>query len=394
MDDSNAFSFCPDYHDSRFLDSATILPAITTMTIPSASTTATLLLLLIVAALSITSTTNAVRLVSMGDWGDEKNLESSRVNEFIASELANGVLLLGDNFYETGVTSVQDSQFTTKFQQPFRNVLHTTKFYACAGNRDWYGNVTAQIEYTKHDPTKRWNFPSLYYTQMFNEGGVRVLVVFVDTWTLQGGDAILAHNAETGEFAYDPVKLQQAVREGEINENTAQVLQQRFKPQPPGGFDREQDQAQADWLQQVFSSNQALSSDWILVAGHMPIRSASSDDFLAGDRLESLDIILRENNVNAYMSGYDHLLQHIYLGGSVNYFGSGAGARNDTAISSKSVQGLKAYSAGKFGYTVQQFTKTTMTTKFVVSENGEKKTVYSVTVSKARRNLRRRVKSA
>jgi tartrate-resistant acid phosphatase type 5 len=77
----------------------------------------------------------------------------------------NDVFLLGDNIYETGVTSVNDKQFKTKFEDPYKKI--NKKFHLCLGNHD-YGNsyfptdiYQHQIEYTKL--SNKWNLPQRYY---------------------------------------------------------------------------------------------------------------------------------------------------------------------------------------------------------------------------------------
>ena len=59
------------------------------------------------------------------------------------------VILVGDNIYENGCTSVEDKQFITKFQEPYKNI--NLPFYLCLGNHD-YGNSShnsqIQIQYT------------------------------------------------------------------------------------------------------------------------------------------------------------------------------------------------------------------------------------------------------
>jgi len=78
----------------------------------------------------------------------------------------NSVMLLGDNIYEVGTTSINDPQFKTKFEDPYHNI--NKKFYLCLGNHD-YGNslflsnnYKSQIEYSKISP--KWNILDRYYS--------------------------------------------------------------------------------------------------------------------------------------------------------------------------------------------------------------------------------------
>jgi tartrate-resistant acid phosphatase type 5 len=57
------------------------------------------------------------------------------------------------------------------------------------GNHDYYGNASAQVAY--QDPTKRWTFPAPYHARRFEQNGVKVMFVMLDTWKLNGGDALV-----------------------------------------------------------------------------------------------------------------------------------------------------------------------------------------------------------
>jgi Calcineurin-like phosphoesterase len=101
------------------------------------------------------------------------------------------VILLGDNFYNSGVTSTTDALWTTLW----RNVYLSSgsplnvPWYAVLGNHD-YGsasNAEAQINrYLKYDTDdNNWIMPSHNYTQKFEIiGGGSARMIFIDTTTL------------------------------------------------------------------------------------------------------------------------------------------------------------------------------------------------------------------
>ena len=81
------------------------------------------------------------------------------------------VLLLGDNIYPGGSTSIHDKQFITKFEDIYHKI--NLPFYLCLGNHD-YGlsynplrkdflrnNSLTQVEYS--NVSHKWNMPSKYY---------------------------------------------------------------------------------------------------------------------------------------------------------------------------------------------------------------------------------------
>jgi tartrate-resistant acid phosphatase type 5 len=97
-------------------------------------------------------------------------------------------LLLGDNFYEVGVTSVDDPQFIDKFEKPYADF--PTPFYVALGNHD-YGEQANdwkrgdyQVQYSQINP--KWILPSHYYSFTKND----VLFIVLDT-------SRLFHNKDT-----------------------------------------------------------------------------------------------------------------------------------------------------------------------------------------------------
>ncbi len=112
-----------------------------------------------------------VRFVVLGDGG-EGNDAQFQVGEAVAGVCAelgcDFALYLGDNFYESGVTDVDDEQFQTKFEMPYAGLEFP--FYVVLGNHD-YGNLglglspwktDPQVEYTSE--SDKWTMPDKYYS--------------------------------------------------------------------------------------------------------------------------------------------------------------------------------------------------------------------------------------
>jgi len=66
-------------------------------------------------------------------------------------------LVVGDNFYESGVKDKNDSQFQSKFEIPYKD-MHFP-FYVVLGNHDHIQNAHAQVEYS----SERWKMLCEYY---------------------------------------------------------------------------------------------------------------------------------------------------------------------------------------------------------------------------------------
>lgn len=76
-------------------------------------------------------------------------------------------LLLGDNFYDTGVSSVDDPQWQTKFEDVYKNL--DMPFYAVLGNHDYGGEglgiepQKGQIQVDYMQKSKKWKMPDRHY---------------------------------------------------------------------------------------------------------------------------------------------------------------------------------------------------------------------------------------
>jgi tartrate-resistant acid phosphatase type 5 len=119
-----------------------------------------------------------VRFVAMGDAGEGNE------GQYAVAEAIRGVceergcdfaLYLGDNFYDTGVTSTMDEQFEQKFELPYAAL--DFPFMVTLGNHD-YGTLANEwaksqyyIEYSEQ--SDKWVFPDEYYS--FQEENVHFI---------------------------------------------------------------------------------------------------------------------------------------------------------------------------------------------------------------------------
>ena len=204
---------------------------------------------------------------------------------------AEAVLLLGDNFYTHGVETSTSSRFRDTFEAVYPpSLFRQLPFYVVAGNHDHRGNVQAQIDY---HGSPRWHFPALYYTLRWNftssSGAARAAeIVMIDTVSLAG--LCLAEEEYPGcplEFA--------------------------------AGAEEDAGEEQWAWLAQQID---ASTADFLWVAGHYPIYSAGSDGTTAV-LVQRLLPMLRQAEAH-YISGHDHMLEHIESDG-VNMFVTGPG---------------------------------------------------------------------
>jgi tartrate-resistant acid phosphatase type 5 len=207
-----------------------------------------------------------VRFVAYGDWGDNtsqlKNVADT-VRKYAPDR--DFTLLMGDNFYPAGVSSVNDPQF--KIFPDIVAAGNSAPHHLVLGNHDYMASVSAQIAYS--DVDSRWDLPSRYYVRTYSKGGATVCVVFIDT---------------------------------EVFDST-----------------------QTAWIDSVLSTGTCASPQtWRIVCGHRPIWSAG----LYGDRDElkaELLPILHARDVSLYLSGHDHLHEVFYDGQLVSMVSAASG---------------------------------------------------------------------
>jgi acid phosphatase len=198
-----------------------------------------------------------IAFVFLGDAGSGEAPQyavGSAIHEWCGQNPCDFVALLGDNFYDNGVTSVDDPLWFSAFEAPYANI--DLPFYAALGNHDYRGNIGAELAYSAR--SYRWHMPSPYY---------RVSVGDVDIFVLDTN-------------AYDGV--------------------------------------QAHWLRRNLAESTAT---WQIVYGHHPIRSSG----LHGDtpELRSLNRLLKNKGVDAYLAGHDHDLE--VFAGSPHFVIAGVG---------------------------------------------------------------------
>ena len=233
--------------------------------------------------------TSAFNYLIVGDWG--------RNGFFNQAEVANGMgrvgaaihsrftISTGDNFYTSGVTSVDDVKWERSYERIYTAPALQSRWYSVLGNHDWQGNVPAQIEYTAK--SDRWYMPDQYWSEemTFGPDSTRALFVFIDS-------SPIAYPAEYEDQFSDT-----------------------------GIWDPDQ---QLAWIEETLRTSDA---DWKIVVGHHPIY-VGSIRYSDNQRLiERLVPIFERYGVQVHFAGHDHNLQHHRPEGSpVDYFVSGAGS--------------------------------------------------------------------
>lgn len=119
----------------------------------------------------------SLQFFTFGDWGSgdsNQRAVADALRNFCNSEPCDFGLLLGDNFYDFGVDSVQDPLWDARFEQMYQGL--ELPFYAILGNHDHEGNAQAQIDYTYLPDQDRWKMPAREFTVRYAESGADPLI--------------------------------------------------------------------------------------------------------------------------------------------------------------------------------------------------------------------------
>jgi hypothetical protein len=231
---------------------------------------------------------DALNFIVFGDWGRagffnqrEVAVQMGRTADEIRSRF---VISTGDNFYTTGVTSVDDPKWLRSFEEIYTARSLWEPWYVTLGNHDWQGDPFAQIAYSQRSP--RWRMPDLYFTTRFrlDDDSTDVLIVYLDTTPL-------------ADF-------------------------ERAELYPMS--DMWDQGAQLRWLDSTLAASNA---EWKIAVGHHPIivgsRRYRDNPHLLRDVLP----VLERHGVQAYFAGHEHNLQHLRLPDRrMEHFISGAGS--------------------------------------------------------------------
>lgn len=230
----------------------------------------------------------SMKFVVLGDAGEGNQAQydvADAIDQVCTQNGCDFALYLGDNFYDTGVESVDDIQFLEKFEQPYANL--DVPFYVVLGNHDYglgyqWEKPDPQVAYT--EISDKWVMPSRYHSHSIENA----LFMGIDT------NAILWNNHWGG------IEEQAVWVDENIN--------------------------QSDKLWKIAYGHHPYISNGVHGAAGMydglenvPIASGMDmKDFVEGHLCEKIDI---------YFSGHDHDLQWLEPQCGVEFIVSGAGAK-------------------------------------------------------------------
>ncbi len=195
------------------------------------------------------------------------------------------MLALGDVFHYGGVESVADPIWLSNFENVYTHPELMIEWLPICGNHEYRGNTHAIVDYT--GVSRRWEMPAKYYSRTFEDDGVTVKVILLDTTPL------------IDKYRKDTETYPDAAKEDM--------------------------QAQLSWLENELAH---AKEDWVVVAGHHPVYADTpKSESERADMQKRVDSILRKHNVDMYICGHIHNFQHIRRAGSkIDYIVNSSGS--------------------------------------------------------------------
>ena len=210
-------------------------------------------------------------------FGDAGNYSTDLINILKKINKKKNILyiLLGDNFYPLGINN---KNALNNIEQKFKKIFNNNTIYALLGNHDYSGDPSLQIN------APFWNMPNYFYFKNINNIGCW----FINTQIFDPGNS-----DDENMFLNLYSKI------NEVHENYLEIFNIQLK-----------------WLENSLEENKKLENK--LIFGHYPIIIAGI--YEKNDKLYSVLIkYFYKYNINAYISGHDHNLQHLQMKIGNNY---------------------------------------------------------------------------
>lgn len=270
-------------------------------------------------------------IILVGDWGSENNKCETAFLQIKHDE----IVLLGDNFYPSGIIDSNDSQWKQKFESFFSSF---PKKNALLGNHDYLGNVFAQISYTFQPNNYNWYMPHFFYDEIDKENDCHH--IFIDT------------------CIFDPQITTMYSQACEIKPEN----EQRYF-----GIVFHYQDKQKKWFEKTLRESPCK---WKVVYGHYPILSNGPHQ-QAYEFISVVKPLLEKYKVDIYACGHDHNCQVLRENG-VTYIVSGGSNHHENTIPLP----VNCFTSNQEGFMLLSMDKNTINIQFCSSKK-EKYQIYS-----------------
>ena len=239
----------------------------------------------------------SLQFFAFGDWGRngaDHQLQVARQMSVQAAKIHPSFFVVtGDNFYPSGVMSEKDPQWFYSLENIYTDFPLQWDWYPVLGNHDYKSNPGAQVAYSKI--SRRWRMENRYYAKKFfinDDTTQQVLILFIDT------NPLIPEFYSNREYGPN-VKSQDSSR-------------------------------QIKWIKNQLS-HASPNVKWKIVVGHHPMYSAGGRENGYDTKAirNSLKTLFDQYDVDVYLTGHEHSLQHLAAAGSkTQHFITGAASES------------------------------------------------------------------
>ena len=183
------------------------------------------------------------------------------------------VIAAGDVHHFEGVISTQDPLWMTNYELIYSHPELMISWFPVLGNHEYRGSTQAVLDY--RNVSRRWEIGGRYYTKVYDDNGVSIRLVLIDTTPLI--------NRYHHDSTYPDIDSQDI-------------------------------DAQLKWIDETLN---AAKEDWVIVVGHHPMYAQTKKDEIEQKDMQSrlLPILQRyKDKVAMYVCGHIHNFQHIRRG--------------------------------------------------------------------------------
>lgn len=296
----------------------------------------------------------------IGDWGRQGQWNQSDVADVMEAVARQAppefVISVGDNFYPSGLTSVDDANFAHSFADVYHHRELQVPWYAVLGNHD-YGDGIAPGDPPPacREGEPLWRCSAGPLTQLAAEVRQRD-----SRWHCRRSRVLSLADGALDIFMYDTTPFVQYYYDRDWASN-------------PGGV-REQ-----SWMSELAELEASLSESragWKLVVGHHPCRSNGIEHGDTPELRRWVEPLLAKYGVQLYLAGHDHDLEHIKVPGEVtHHIVSGAGSQVRPEFSGTRDA---LFQQGAQGFVAISVLRDALTAAFCSLER--KQPVYTVTI--------------
>ena len=221
---------------------------------------------------------HALNFFVVNDTGRNGYYDQKTIAELMGNMADNGaspefIVATGDIHHFDGVESTSDPLWMTNYELIYSHPELMITWLPVLGNHEYRGNTQAVLDY--RNISRRWEMEGRYYTKVYDDNGVSIRLVLIDTTPLINR----YHNSST----YPDVDSQDI-------------------------------DAQLNWIDKTLNE---ATEDWVIVAGHHPMYADTKKDLIEQKDMQErlLPILQRyKSKVAMYVCGHIHNFQHIRRG--------------------------------------------------------------------------------